>query len=49
VTLTCADADTALRALLPAYPAMHDIEVRGAGLDEAFLQLTTDTTPEEGP
>jgi ABC-2 type transport system ATP-binding protein len=48
VTLTCADADTALRALLPAYPGMHDIEVRGAGLDEAFLQLTTDTTPEEG-
>ena len=48
VTLTCADADTALRGLLPAYPAMHDIEVRGAGLDEAFLQLTTDTTTEEG-
>jgi len=48
VTLTCADADTALRGLLPAYPAMHDIEVRGAGLDEAFLQLTTDTTAEEG-
>jgi len=47
VTLTCADADTALRGLLPAYPAMHDIEVRGAGLDEAFLQLTTDTTAEE--
>ena len=48
VTLTCSDADTALRAVLPAYPAMHDIEVRGAGLDEAFLQLTSDTTTEEG-
>jgi ABC-2 type transport system ATP-binding protein len=48
VTLTCSDADSALRAVLPAYPAMHDIEVRGAGLDEAFLQLTSDTTTEEG-
>ena len=28
VTLTCSDSDAALRALLPAYPAMHTIEIR---------------------
>ena len=46
VTLTCADSDAALRALLPAFPAMHSIEIRGAGLEEAFLELTTDDTTE---
>ena len=40
VILNCSDSDTALRALLPAYPAARDIEVTGAGLEEAFLQLT---------
>ncbi len=40
VTLTTADSDTTLRALLAAYPAASDIEVRGAGLEEAFLELT---------
>ncbi|HKC28697.1 MAG TPA: ABC transporter ATP-binding protein [Jatrophihabitans sp.] len=42
VILNCADSDTALRALLTAYPQARDIEVTGAGLEEAFLQLTTD-------
>jgi ABC-2 type transport system ATP-binding protein len=42
VVLNCSDSDVALRALLPAYPEARDIEVRGAGLEEAFLQLTTD-------
>jgi ABC-2 type transport system ATP-binding protein len=42
VTLTCTDSDAALRALLPAHPDMHAIEIRGAGLEEAFLELTTD-------
>jgi ABC-2 type transport system ATP-binding protein len=42
VTLTCSDSDAALRALLPAHPDMHSIEIRGAGLEEAFLELTTD-------
>ena len=42
VTLTCSDSDTALRTLLATYPAMHDIAVRGAGLEEAFLELTDD-------
>ena len=40
VILNCSDSDTALRALLPAFPAARDIEVTGAGLEEAFLQLT---------
>jgi len=42
VVLSCLDSDTALRALLGRYPAAHDIEVRAAGLDEAFLELTAD-------
>ena len=43
--LTCSDSassDTALRALLLHYPQASDIEVRGAGLEEAFLDLTGD-------
>jgi ABC-2 type transport system ATP-binding protein len=40
VALTCVDADAALRALLPSFPELRDIEVRGAGLEEAFLELT---------
>jgi ABC-2 type transport system ATP-binding protein len=46
VVLTSADSDTALRALLNSYPAARDIEVRGAGLEEAFLELTGDPTEE---
>ena len=42
VILNCSDSDVALRALLPAYPQARDIEVSGAGLEEAFLQLTAD-------
>jgi ABC-2 type transport system ATP-binding protein len=39
VVLSCSDSDAALRALLAGYPAARDIEVRGAGLEEAFIQL----------
>jgi ABC-2 type transport system ATP-binding protein len=42
VVLTCADSDAALRALVHAHPEARDIDVRGAGLEEAFLQLTAD-------
>jgi ABC-2 type transport system ATP-binding protein len=42
VLLSCADSDTALRAFLPAYPQAGDLEVPGAGLEAAFLQLTGD-------
>jgi ABC-2 type transport system ATP-binding protein len=40
IVLTCADADAALYALLGAHAGIRDIEVRGAGLEEAFLELT---------
>ena len=42
VVLTCQDSDRALRALLDRFEGAHDIEVRGAGLEEAFLELTAD-------
>jgi ABC-2 type transport system ATP-binding protein len=41
VVLNCADSDQAIRALLQAYPAARDLEITGAGLEEAFLELTT--------
>jgi ABC-2 type transport system ATP-binding protein len=47
--IKCTDAsssDSALRALLTQYPQARDIEVRGAGLEEAFLDLTGDETEE---
>ncbi len=42
VILSCTDSDIALRALLPAFPAMRDIEVSGGSLEEAFMELTAD-------
>jgi ABC-2 type transport system ATP-binding protein len=42
VILSCSDADTALRALLAAFPAIHDVEVRGGSLEEAVIELTAD-------
>jgi ABC-2 type transport system ATP-binding protein len=44
VMLTCADSDLALRGLLDRFPSVHDIEVRGAGIEEAFVALTANTT-----
>ena len=40
VTLRCSDSDAAIRALLDRYPETSDIEITGAGLEEAFMQLT---------
>jgi ABC-2 type transport system ATP-binding protein len=40
VTLRCADSDAAVRALLAAHPGASDLEITGAGLEEAFLELT---------
>jgi len=40
IVLQCADSDAAIRALLAAYPDVRDIEITGAGLEQAFLQLT---------
>jgi ABC-2 type transport system ATP-binding protein len=42
VVLVASDSDTALRELLATFPEARDIEVRGAGLEEAFLALTGD-------
>jgi ABC-2 type transport system ATP-binding protein len=38
--LACADSDRAIRALLVRFPAARDIEITGAGLEEAFLEHT---------
>ena len=40
VLLRCNDSDVALRALLAAQPAAHDIEVAAGNLEDAFLELT---------
>jgi len=42
ITLNCSNSDLTLRELLSVYPMVRDIEVRGAGLEEAFLELTVD-------
>jgi ABC-2 type transport system ATP-binding protein len=44
--LNCADSDLALRALLAAHADARDIEVTGAGLEEAFMHLTSDSAEE---
>jgi ABC-2 type transport system ATP-binding protein len=40
VVLVCSDSDRAIRALLERFPAARDLEITGAGLEQAFLQLT---------
>jgi ABC-2 type transport system ATP-binding protein len=45
IVLRCSDSDAAIRALLAAHPEARDIEITGAGLEEAFLQLTSDDVP----
>jgi ABC-2 type transport system ATP-binding protein len=40
--LVCSDSDAAIRALLDEFPEARDIEITGAGLEQAFLQLTGD-------
>jgi ABC-2 type transport system ATP-binding protein len=40
IALSCSDSDAAIRAIVAAFPQARDFEIRGAGLDEAFLQLT---------
>jgi ABC-2 type transport system ATP-binding protein len=47
IVLHCLDSDRAIRALLQAYPAVSDIEISGAGLEQAFLLLTGDQKSEE--
>jgi ABC-2 type transport system ATP-binding protein len=40
IVLACRRPDDALRALLDQYPQAHDIEVKGAALEDAFVELT---------
>ena len=42
IELTCANSDVAIRALIAAFPDVHDIEITGAGLEAVFLELTAD-------
>jgi ABC-2 type transport system ATP-binding protein len=45
ITLRTRDSDQTLRALLVAYDQAHDLEVTGAGLEDAFLALTGNDAP----
>ncbi len=49
IVLVCSDSDVAIRALLAAHPGARDIEITGAGLEEAFLQLTATDRPGQTP
>jgi len=40
VILSCSDSDQTVRALLDRFPQAKDIEIVGAGLEAAFLELT---------
>jgi ABC-2 type transport system ATP-binding protein len=40
IAITSADSDATIRVLLDRYPQIRDIEIRSAGLEQAFLQLT---------
>jgi len=42
VTISTADSDATLRALLKGFPQAHDVEVTAVGLEGAFLSLTGD-------
>jgi ABC-2 type transport system ATP-binding protein len=42
VLLVCSDSDAAIRALLYRYEEARDVEVTGAGLEDAFIELTAD-------
>jgi ABC-2 type transport system ATP-binding protein len=42
VTLVCSDSDRAIRELLARHPQIRDIEITGAGLEDAFVRLVGD-------
>ncbi len=46
--LACTDSDSALRALLTNYPQARDILVSGAGLEAAFMRLTSEDPASSG-
>jgi len=43
VVLSCSDSDAAIRELLARYADARDVEISGAGLEAAFLELTAAT------
>ena len=47
VILSCSDSDQTVRALLARHPEAKDIEIVGAGLEAAFLELTGEPDVEE--
>ena len=49
MVLTCTDSDRAIRALLDRFPAVRDLEISGAGLEEAFFALTADQPVDQEP
>ena len=46
VTLSCVRLGPAIRAVIARYPDARDFEISGAGLEEAFLELTADRDDE---
>ena len=42
VSLTTADSDATLRAVLATYPTAHDIEIASRNMDDAFMALTSE-------
>jgi ABC-2 type transport system ATP-binding protein len=47
IVLRCLDSDAAIRSLLERFPRVRDIEISGAGFEEAFLELTRDDDQQE--
>ena len=47
ISITTPDAEAVVRRLLAADPALADLEVRRAGLSEAFAELTQEPAPME--
>ncbi|HET6210430.1 MAG TPA: hypothetical protein VFD94_08605, partial [Jatrophihabitans sp.] len=48
IVLACDNSDLAIRELLRQFPASRDIEIAGAGLEQAFLQLTGGDDDDQG-
>ena len=46
VSLVCTDSDATIRAFLAEFPDARDIEIAGAGLEQAFLELVAETEAE---
>jgi ABC-2 type transport system ATP-binding protein len=47
IILSCSDSDQTIRAFLAQYPHAKDIEIVGAGLEAAFLELTGEPDVDE--